>query len=225
MTTVEEVIAKAKATGREYIHDTIQFLIDNDLRIVSIPSKGIVAGVVGDKDVNRINFKMNRYYHGFDMSKFKTKINYINANKDANYYLVNDITVENNMIYFTWLVGSDVAAYPGAIAFTINMIITDSDDSILQSFNTTNSGELKILDSIQIDDYVPPEKVVDIISHIENQGKEECEKITRKAEEMIPELKKKLYITDQNSGKVYFGELKIIDNKPVLIYEEAFEKG
>lgn len=208
MTTVEEVIAKVKATGREYIHDTIQFLIDNDLRIVSIPSKGIVAGVVGDKDVNRINFKMNRYYHGFDMSKFKTKINYINANKDANYYLVNDITVENNMIYFTWLVGSDVAAYPGAIAFTINMIITDSDDSILQSFNTTNSGELKILDSIQIDDYVPPEKVVDIISHIENQGKEECEKITRKAEEMIPELKKKVIYNRSKFWKSVFWRVK-----------------
>lgn len=82
MATLDEVISKM--SEEDYFSDSIQFIIDSDLRIVSIPDRGVVAGVVGDKNVNRINFQMPRYYNGFDMSKFTTKVNYINANSNIN---------------------------------------------------------------------------------------------------------------------------------------------
>ena len=73
MATLDEVISQM--SEEDYFSDPIQFVIDSDLRIVSIPGRGVVAGVVGDKNINRINFQMNRYYNGFDMSKFTTRIN------------------------------------------------------------------------------------------------------------------------------------------------------
>ena len=81
MATLDEVIAQT--SEEDYLHDPIQFIIDSDLRIVSIPGRGVVAGVVGDKNINCINFQMNRYYNGFDMSKFTTRINYINSKKNT----------------------------------------------------------------------------------------------------------------------------------------------
>lgn len=56
MATLDEVISQM--SEEDYFGDPIQFVIDNDLRIISIPRKGVVAGVVGDKNVNRINFQM-----------------------------------------------------------------------------------------------------------------------------------------------------------------------
>ena len=91
METLDEDISQM--SEEDYFSDQIQFIIDSNLRIVSVPDRGVVAGVVGDKNVNRINFQMPRYYNGFDMSKFKTRINYVNANGNPNYYTVTDLTI------------------------------------------------------------------------------------------------------------------------------------
>lgn len=99
MATLDEVVTEI--LGDDYIHDSIQFVIDSDLRVISIPGKGVVAGVVGDKNVNRINFQISRYYNGFDMSKFTTRVNYVNARGNFNYYSVTDLTIEDDLIYFT----------------------------------------------------------------------------------------------------------------------------
>lgn len=57
------------------------FVIDEDLRIIAIPERGVVLGVEGDKDANRIRFRMNKTWRGYDMSKFDLRINYQNANR------------------------------------------------------------------------------------------------------------------------------------------------
>lgn len=175
MATLDEVILQA--SNQEYLHDDIQFIIDNDLRIISIPDRGIVAGVTGDKNVNRINFQMPRYYNGFDMSEFTTKVNYVNANGNMNYYTVTDLTVENDTILFTWLIDSDAVAYSGVVVFAVNMIkMTGSE--ISQSFNTSNKGRMTVLDGIQVDEYVTPEVQEDILTRIESDAKKEINSYT-----------------------------------------------
>ena len=165
MATLDEVVAEM--LGDDYIHDPIQFVIDSDLRVISIPGKGVVAGVVGDKNVNRINFQMSRYYNGFDMSKFTTRVNYVNARGNFNYYSVTDLTIEDDLIYFTWLVDSDVVAYAGIVMFAVNMFIADSNGKIIQSFNTSNKGILNVLEGIQVNEYVTPEEQEDILTRLE----------------------------------------------------------
>lgn len=165
MATLDEVVAEM--LGDDYIHDPIQFVIDSDLRVISIPRNGVIAGVVGDKNVNRVNFQMPRYYNGFDMSKFTTRVNYINALGNFNYYSVTDLTIEDDLIYFTWLVDSDVVAYAGTVMFAVNMFIADSNGKIIQSFNTSNKGLLNVLEGIQVNEYVTPEEQEDILTRLE----------------------------------------------------------
>ena len=165
MATLDEVISQMPE--EDYLHDSIQFVIDSDLRVISIPVKGVVAGVVGDKNVNRINFQMPRYYNGFDMSKFTTRVNYVNARGNFNYYSVTDLTIEDDLIYFTWLVDSDVVAYAGIVMFAVNMFIADSNGKITQSFNTSNKGLLNVLEGIQVNKYVTPDKQEDILTRLE----------------------------------------------------------
>lgn len=165
MATLDEVISQM--SEEDYYNDPIQFVIDSDLRVISIPGKGVVAGVVGDKNINRINFQMSRYYNGFDMSKFTTRVNYINARGNFNYYSVTDLTIEDDLIYFTWLVDSDVVEYAGIVMFAVNMFITDSNGKIIQSFNTSNKGLLNVLEGIQVNEYVTPEEQEDILTRLE----------------------------------------------------------
>lgn len=59
------------------------------------------------------------------------------------------------------------------------------------------------------------------ITKIQNEGSSERQKISQKGTEMIADLKRKLYFTDESSGKTYVGELKIINGKPSLEYKES----
>ena len=151
MATLNELLTEPGVTDptNDYIHDDVQFIIDKDLRTVAVPDRGIVAGVLGDKDVNRINFQMDRYYNGFDMSTFAIRVNYLNANGIPKYYDVTDLTVEGDTMYFTWLVGSEVTVAVGDVPFVVHMFKTEND-VIKQSFYTTinNTRYLKILDTI-----------------------------------------------------------------------------
>ena len=128
----------------DYLHDPIQFDIDNDLRIVTIPKDGNIIGVVGDKNTNRVNFRMPRYYNGFDMSEFQVRVNYKNVNQKTSYYEVNDLTTavktettDEDKLLFTWLVDSDVCEAHGNVDFSVRMLKTADDGTIIQEFNTT----------------------------------------------------------------------------------------
>lgn len=151
MATLNELLAEPVITNpvNDYLHDDIQFIIDNDLRAIAVPDRGIVAGVRGDKNVNRINFQMVRYYNGFDMSTFNVRVNYIAADGISNYYEVTDSTVEGDMIYFTWLIDSDVTEVVGDISFVVHLFKLENE-KVTQSYYTSinNTKQLKILDTI-----------------------------------------------------------------------------
>ena len=186
MATLDEVISQM--SEEDYYNDPIQFVIDSDLRIISIPRRGVVAGVVGDKNVNRVNFQMPRYYNGIDMSKFTTRVNYVNAKSIGNFYMVDDLKVENDSILFTWLIDSDVVAYAGKIIFSINMIMTDEKGMIKQAFNTSNAGSLNVLDGIKVDDHISPEEQMDILSKLEQEASKYMDNVIKNATEIKTEL-------------------------------------
>lgn len=165
MASTEEVLSTLLAD--DYIHSSIQFLIDENMRTVTVPPEGVVLGVTGDKDVNRINFKMVRFYDGLDLSTFQIRINYVNANGDANYYQVTDTTVEEDYILFTWLVSSDAAAYKGTVSFAARLY-TVEDTIVKESFNST-VATAEVLEGIIVDEYMPPDAQQDLIALLMSQ--------------------------------------------------------
>ena len=165
MASTEEVLSTLLAD--DYIHSSIQFLIDENMRTVTVPPEGVVLGVTGDKDVNRINFKMVRFYDGLDLSTFQIRINYVNANGDANYYQVTDTTIEEDSILFTWLVSSDAAAYKGTVSFAARLY-TVEDTIVKESFNST-VATAEVLEGIIVDEYMPPDAQQDLIALLMSQ--------------------------------------------------------
>ena len=115
MVDLDKQFAEMADTSTE--DSAYDFVIDEDLRVIAVPECGVVLGVEGDKDVNRVHFRMNRYYRGTDISDFNIRINYQSAEGEVNYFPVTEKTVADDAIYFVWLVGADTVATKGTVYF------------------------------------------------------------------------------------------------------------
>lgn len=164
MPTVDELLDDATGIEPAYLNDDIQYIIDENLRTVTIPEDGVVLGVKGDKDTNRVNFQMMRYYNGFDLSEFKFRVNYENANGGLNFYEVTDATVYEDMIYFTWLVDAFAAAYVGDVNFSVRLYRTEGT-KVTQNFYTTHNSA-KVLEGVLSDEDIDENNIEDLIEHL-----------------------------------------------------------
>ena len=184
---VDEVLAKMDTL--DVNEEKIQYIIDENLRIISIPPLGVVLGVEGDKDVNSAKFKMVRYYKGIDLSKFEIRINFANANGDLSYYTVKNPTVMDDTLTFEWLVGYLVTKYKGTVRFVVRMIITDSSTGEVQQAFDTTIGKAQSLEGLLVD--VPTdEKVYDIVAQLKTDLTDHVNNLLKTIPEDYNELTK-----------------------------------
>lgn len=171
MSTTDELLEEMLEDAEEYAtpvtDDDLQFWIDEHLRVISIQKNGVVAGVEGDKNVNKIKFGMNRYYHGFDMSTFSGRILYSNAKGNKNYYNITDMQASGSAITFSWLVDADAVQYMGKTAFVVYLFKTQGSE-LRQKFYST-LATLKVLEGMEVDSAVPVEKQTDIIERMKEE--------------------------------------------------------
>lgn len=157
--TAEPVTLAASDTEEEF-----QFRIDEHLRTIAIPEKGVVAGVEGDLNVNIARFTMTRYYHGRDLSKLNIRINYRNANGQVNYYTVSDATISGDSIVFSWEYAADVTQYKGNVQFVVYLFSATS--AVLKQRFFTTLGTLEVLEGLEVDSSIPVSEQTDILLHL-----------------------------------------------------------
>ena len=192
---VDEVLAKMDVLDAS--EEEIQYIIDENLRVISIPPLGVVLGVEGDKDVNSAKFKMVRYYKGTDLSKFEIRINFANANGDLSYYTVKNPTVTDDTLTFEWLVGYLATKYKGTVRFVVRMITTDaSTGEVQQAFDTT-VGEARSLEGLLVDTPTD-EKVYDIVAQLKADLTDHVNNLIETIPADYGELTKK--VEDNTSG-------------------------
>lgn len=224
MSTTDELLEEMLEDVEEYAtpvtDDDLQFWIDEHLRVISIPKNGVVAGVEGDKNVNKIKFGMNRYYHGFDMSTFSGRILYSNAKGNKNYYNITDMQASGSAITFSWLVDADAVQYMGKTAFVVYLFKTQGSE-LRQKFYST-LATLKVLEGMEVDSAVPVEKQTDIIERMKEEISAYAEEVKKSLPadytamtEQVNSLKEdiendffafgKTPVDLTSIGKVYFG--------------------
>ena len=147
-----------------YFRDDIIFIIDTDLRTILSYKRGNmfvdngsglvsflqVIGAQGDHNVNRITFKMLRYYNGIDLSTFTIKINYKNALGTINSYFVDDLIFGTDTMTFSWLVSKEVTVLTGTVEFVVKLFTTLNDE--INKFFSTAIAEGIVLPSISVED-------------------------------------------------------------------------
>lgn len=210
---VDEVLAKMDTLDAN--EEEIQYIIDENLRVISIPPLGVVLGVEGDKDVNTVKFKMVRYYKGIDLSKFEIRINFANANGDLSYYTVKNLTVTDDTLTFEWLVGYLVTKYKGTVRFVVRMIITDSSTGEVQQAFDTTIGEARSLEGLLVDTPTD-EKVYDIVAQLKADLTDHVNNLRETIPEDYNELTKK--VEDNTLGISYLKEdlTKISEQKAYM---------
>lgn len=127
------------ATADELLTTTVEKTLTADLntRIISIPSSIRTLGVEADDDVHRLQFKVPRYFGEFDLSEFKTCVNYENAKRGGDVYPVDDVTItDDDSITFSWLVDRFAFKSAGDVKFSICMKKYDGEE-VVKEFNTT----------------------------------------------------------------------------------------
>ena len=162
---MEELLQTAAQT--EDAEDELCFVIDEHLRVIAVPERGVVLGVEGDKDVNRVRFAINRYYHGSDLSKFVIRINYENADGDRNYFTVTEKTVDETQLGFIWTVASDATACRGTVRFVVNCFIASASGVVSKAYHTT-LGTARVLEGMAVDADRDMPEIVDFLTQLEN---------------------------------------------------------
>lgn len=165
MATVEEVLKSMSNDDAIAQEDyPFQYIIDNDLRIITVPSNGVILGVENDKDVNLVKFKMPRYYKKLDLSDFNVRINYVNAKAEPGYFTVENKTVDEDSIVFGWLVSAHVARYMGSVQFAVTL--TKLNDTLVdKKFNTT-IAKANVLDGLSFDGDISESEIKDLLAQI-----------------------------------------------------------
>lgn len=211
MSTTDELLEEMLEDAEEYAtpvtDDDLQFWINEHLRVISIPKNGVVAGVEGDKNVNKIKFGMNRYYHGFDMSTFSGRILYSNAKGNKNYYNITDMQASGSAITFSWLVDADAVQYMGKTAFVVYLFKIQGSE-LRQKFYST-LATVKVLEGMEVDSAVPVEKQTDIIERMKEEISAYAEEVKKSLPadytamtEQVNSLKEDLYklVNETNYG-------------------------
>lgn len=127
--------------------------VDIDTRQVTIPESQQVFGVESDEDVEVKHIVIDgRYNDGTDLSTFTFRVNYQNANGDKGTYLATELKVNDDSIEFDWVIGRQVVAYKGTIAFIVCAYTIDSSSVIQNEWNST-LGKGTVLEGLEVSEF------------------------------------------------------------------------
>lgn len=174
-----------------------QYTINNDLRTVNIPYEKSVVGVEGDKNINIINFLVCRYYNGIDLSDFAIRINYVNANGDPNYFIVEDKQCTDGILSFNWTLTADAVRYNGNLAFNIQIYRMDQN-VIEYEFNTTICY-FRVLKGLNVEEYIKPEDIEKLIDRLKEELHEGIDDLLAIADQHIEEKTQEAIIEVEQS--------------------------
>ena len=163
MANIDDVFAAIPDAQAITVDDSVDFVIDSNLRVISIPIRGVVLGVEGDKDVNRVTFLMPKMYKGVDLSTFQIRVNYANANGEKSFFKVTETSVVNDQIRFIWVVSADAVAYMGNVEFVVRFVKLNGS-TVVQELNTTLANA-KSLIGLSVDSEITPVQREDLLAH------------------------------------------------------------
>lgn len=147
---MQEIDTLLAAMSNPIAEDAIVITIDEASRAITIPDELIILAAEGDKNINRVQFKMSRYFQDIDLSRFTVQINYESALGNRYRYVVDDMTPRGDLLTFSWLVSEHAAEGKGTVRFSICMKLV-IEEKTLKIFNST-IGQAQCVDSIPEED-------------------------------------------------------------------------
>lgn len=163
---------KVMSHAVKVVDDDKHFLIDSFTRQVSSEySKLMITN--GDHNSERFTFEAPQNIEGHDMSECNSiEVHYVNINKTKTervegIYVVDDLSVEDNKIFFSWLLSRNCTSLIGTLQFSIKFKCLDEDNNIDYEWNTTLFKNVTVLESISNSEAIS-EKYPDIFEQFKD---------------------------------------------------------
>lgn len=117
--------------------------INIDSRVIKLSPDKDVRLVQNDKETTLIEFEISKDIglKDIDLSSFKAVINYTNIDEDngdqvTDIYSVQDKSVDEEKIRFSWLVGSNATVYAGVTLFQVVLTLSDDEYNITNQYDS-----------------------------------------------------------------------------------------
>ena len=180
MATAEQVLAMMEMNAIEHPY----CIIDADSRKITVPDEYKLLGVESDENVERVYFKCPKIVgDGIDLSTLGLRINYQNANSQKDSYPVDELTVENEFITFSWLLSRKAVAYKGTVKFIVCAVRTGDDGMVSNEWNTTLASA-EVLEGLEVDlSGIPDEEGKDLLEALIAQSQVKLMEVGEATEE------------------------------------------
>lgn len=128
------------------------FVISSTTREITTTSTRLEL-MQGDHQSERITFEIPRFIDGHDMSLCdRVKIHYTNTDKKTkatkkDVYIIDDITVVNDAVTFSWLITRNATKYYGSLAFIVVFECLDKDGNYTYRWSTEICNLLSVGES------------------------------------------------------------------------------
>lgn len=148
------------------IDETVYCTLDEQNREIILPSEYQIIGVESDEKVERLKFQFPKIVgDNIDLSRLSIRINYKNANGEIDKNVAENITSDDESIYFDWVLTRKVTKYKGTVNFIACAVKTNSDGTITNKWNTT-LAKSEVLEGLEVSGDVIEQENPDIIEYI-----------------------------------------------------------
>ncbi len=149
MATADEILATMAEEAAATDQMAEVCTIDRCTRAVTIPEALRIVGVETDKDVTRRHFKVLCSYRGTNLSTFRIRIHFMNANKEKDIYYVTDAAQDGEYLTFSWVISRNATKYKGRLQFIACMVCDGGTDEE-REWNST-LGEFTVLEGLEVE--------------------------------------------------------------------------
>lgn len=137
-------------------------VVDSSTRQFTIPATDQIFGVEADAGSEVKYFQAPRYVgNNLDLAGSFLRINYRNPNGDKDSYLIQDVTVDDDKILFSWTLTPRVTAYKGEVKY----VLCATGPDLKVAWHTT-LGTGKVLEGLEPDDSHVEEETSDVVAQL-----------------------------------------------------------
>lgn len=105
-------------------------------RFIMVPTSLQRIAVEHDHDIETVTFECPRYWDEHDLSEMAIYINYILSNGYADSYPADNVTVEDDIMLFTWTIKREVTQVAGKIKFLVCIKNVDAEGNEVNHWNS-----------------------------------------------------------------------------------------
>ena len=134
-------------------------------RFITVPDSLKRIAVEADHNIETVTFDCPRYWDNHDLSKMILYINYKLSNGFTGSYIAENITVDGDIIHFTWTITRTVAAVKGKIIFLVCAKKTDSEGNEENHWNSELNTEMYVSEGLECD-VVVEDEYPDIVTQL-----------------------------------------------------------